>query len=188
MNGNEKSPGIGDVVKLSVEEQAIAIRHAKKKSASSRKNGIRNCRISDRSDLEIELEGVASELAFEKLFNLFPDFSLDPKSSANGTDKGDCVWLGLTVDVKSTTHPNGRLTARSWTKRGSVRVYALMVGEFPEYEFRGFMLAEDLLRKERLNYLPRSSSQCYIAEQRELLCPNALLELLRLVAIKSGTD
>ena len=59
-------------------------------------------------------------------------------------------------------------------KANNVELYALMIGEFPVYTFKGFMRREDLLKEERLGNL--GYGQTYIAQQHELCELSELME------------
>jgi hypothetical protein len=155
-------------IKLSKIEQSICKVLAQKRHDNNRKNNVNNSKIGDQSDFETDLEGIAAEFAFCKIHNIFPDLSIHVRSSKSGTDKkGDCVYNGYSIDVKTTKYKTGKLLAVTWKDSDSVDIYALMVGSFPNYEFKGFMLSGDLLSPERIGNLGYGDT--YIAQQEELL-------------------
>jgi hypothetical protein len=156
---------IGTRVELTPAEHAVARRIAIARHDQNRKSHVPNARISDQSDHELDLNGFAAELAFCKLFNTYPDFTIEPRSAAKGDDTGDTTLGSLSVDVKATPYRNGRLIATRWKQDGA-DLYALMVGECPRFEFRGFITKEALLREDRLKSLGHGLT--YLAEQSEL--------------------
>lgn len=157
---------IGDKTQLNETEQALCRAIAKKRYSNNRKSSVKNSKIGGQSNEFTDLEGIGSELAFCKLFNVYPDFSIEPRSSLAGEDTGDATLRdGRTVDVKATKYSFGRLVAVPW-KQPHVDLFALMVGRFPEYEFRGFMKKDELLKDSRLGTLGHGPT--YIAEQKEL--------------------
>ncbi len=151
-------------VVLNAQEQAVCRALSKRRHAANRKAGTRNAKRGPQSNDQTDLEGIGAEFAFAKLFNLYPDFSIQPRKS--GDDHGDCKLRdGRGVDVKATRYKTGKLIAVPWKKSGA-ELFALMTGTFPKYIFRGFMEAGNLLREERLGSLGYGPT--YIAEQTEL--------------------
>ena len=152
-------------VSLNAQEQAIFRFLARSRYKNNRSAGTRNAKRGPQSDEQTDLEGIGAEFAFTKLFNLYPDFSIEPRTAEN--DTGDCMLRdGRSVDVKATQYRTGKLIAVPWKKAG-VDLFALMTGTFPVYTFRGFMQADELLRQERLGSLGYGPT--YIAGQAELV-------------------
>lgn len=157
---------IGQKVELTSSEQLVCKGIAKSRYESNRSASVGNAKIGSQSDEVTDLEGFAAEMAFCKLFNVYPDFSVQPRSSVAGEDDGDArLRDGRSVDVKGTKYPNGKLVAVPW-KKPQVDLFALMVGSFPKYEFKGFMRRDDLLQTARLGTLGYGPT--YIAAQKEL--------------------
>lgn len=119
-------------------EQRICEYVAKLRVASDRKANTFNCNTSERSDLELDLQGFGSELAFCKLFNVFPDFTLEPRSAVKGQDNGDCVLDGLRIDVKTTYKAKDTYYIKA-RKRGCADVFALMEGIYPSFRLIGLV-------------------------------------------------
>jgi hypothetical protein len=130
--------------------------------------------MGEQSVTETDLYGVAAEFAFCKLFNLFPDFSIEPRSAADGTDvEKDSKLFIWRVDVKGTKYPTGRLLARpmdgnyaSHAARSTTDLFALMTGQYPTFTFRGFFTKKDLMQPGRIGDLGHGPT--YIASQHEL--------------------
>ena len=163
---------IDSVISLCHSEQAICMWMARSRFSNNRKSGIVNKKVGNQSNEKTDLEGFAAEFAFCKLFNVFPDFTVNPRNCDE--DAGDAVLPGgLSVDIKVTKYPTGRLLAVPW-KANNVELYALMIGEFPSYTFKGFMRQEDLLKEERLGNL--GYGKTYIAHQYELCELSKLME------------
>lgn len=159
------TPRIGTKILLTPAERLIGLAISDLRSRNNRDTHITSKKISvNFSDIEIDFRGFVSELAFAKLFNLYPDFTIHPRSSS--TDLGDVkLPNGKTVDVKTTDRPDGRLLAPTW-KNANVDYYALIIGYYPEFEFKGFMIKEELINPKRLGDLGHGLT--YIAEQHEL--------------------
>jgi len=95
--------------------------------------GSRSYKMGGGDDLLINLEGTGGEFAFCKLKNIYPDMSIDHPIPY------DCYINGVGfIDVKTTKKPNGMLLVGTWKYRAVPNYYALMVGEFPNYEFKGY--------------------------------------------------
>ncbi len=155
---------IGSIVKLSETEQKICRGIAKLRFNNARNAGVENKKVGNQSNEYTDLNGFAAELAFCRLFNVFPDLTIEIRSAS--TDKGDAVLpCGTTVDVKSTKYESGKLLASPSRKSGH-DLYALMTGEFPTYTFRGFMRTSDLHNEKRIGECGHNKT--YIARQDEL--------------------
>ena len=107
------------------------------------------------------------ELAFCKMFNLYPDLDTDRMPPYPEFDA--VLRDGWTVDVKTTRYDDGRLLVdvRKGRKVDGVDFYCLMTGEFPgPYTFRGFMAKSVLVKPERKRVV--SGHEAYAADQSEL--------------------
>ena len=155
---------IGTKIKLNESEQAICVDIAKKRFDNNRKSNVKNSKIGEQSDYVTDLEGFAAEMAFSKIFNVYPDFSVETRNA--NEDQGDCVVNNKIVDVKTTKYKTGKLLAVKW-KASNTDLYALMIGEFPSYTFKGFMTSKELLKEKRIGSLGHGNT--YIAEQSELV-------------------
>lgn len=151
-------------VTLNPEDQKRVIEIAAARFQANRAGSVKDRSIC--GAIDIDLNGFGGEVAFCRLFEIEPDWSILPRSSALGTDSGDCVLNGKRIDVKTTSRLNGRLIAPRW-KQPDVDYYVLMVGEFPSYECRGFMSVGELLQPSRLIDLGKGLT--YAALQSDLI-------------------
>jgi len=155
---------IGTTITLESGEQAICKKIARLRHSNAREHGIYNKKIGKQSNEMTDLEGFGGELAFCKGFNTFPDFTIWVRGTE--TDVGDTVLSnGMSVDVKTTVYPAGMLTAALW-KNETVDLFALMVGTFPAYVFKGFFEREKLMRKDKIGDL--GHGPLFMVEQSEL--------------------
>ena len=142
---------------------------AKNRNSRNRSFNVSNLKISSADAATVDLEGVCGELAFCKLFNVYPDLDTDREPPH---PLFDCVVDGLRIDVKTTKWETGKLIvdARKGSKTNGVDYYALMTGVFPgPYTFRGFIHRERLIVPSRLGSLTNYRSfKSYIADQSEL--------------------
>tara|TARA_Y100000588_G_C14144100_1_gene877513 strand:+ start:157 stop:624 length:468 start_codon:yes stop_codon:yes gene_type:complete len=124
--------------------QVIAVSRLARANASN----LVNRKKSSASDLSIEINGAAGELAFCKMFNCFPHFDVDgPDCGVDATGKN-----GTRVQIKTTTLKNGRLIS-SPRHMNRADVFVLMTGECPTFEFRGYCRARDLFMESNLTDL-----------------------------------
>jgi len=148
-------------VVLSEAEQRLAKFLATRRYQNARSKGLHNAKMGDQSNELTDLEGIASEIAFCKLMNIYPDLDLDHTNSA------DCFLRdGRAVDVKSTVYNSGRLLSVRWKDASKVDIFVLMVGEFPRYRCAGFMSSAELIQPNRLVNLGHGEG--YAATQNEL--------------------
>jgi hypothetical protein len=145
-------------------EQKIVQYIARSRFEINRQNGVKNARKGKQSDHLTDLDGFGGEFAFCKLFNLYPD--LEVKVTSQETDSGDCILNGKRIDIKTTKYKTGKLICALW-KNDEIDYYALMVGEFPRYEFKGFAKASDVKKEENIINLGRG--KLYAMEQKFLV-------------------
>jgi hypothetical protein len=107
--------------------------------------GSKSYKMGGGDDLLINLEGTGGEFAFCKLKNIYPDMTIDHPIPY------DCFHNehGF-IDVKTTNKPNGMLLVGVWKSRAIPSYYALMVGEFPNYEFKGYFPGAEVFNDENL--------------------------------------
>lgn len=74
---------------------------------------------------------------------------------------------GVTIDVKTTRYPQGRLLATLYKQPGDVAVYALVVGQMPHYELKGFCTADHLFAMQHIINLGHGPTRA--VEQADLL-------------------
>ncbi len=107
--------------------------------------GSRDFKMGNGDDLVINIEGTGGEFAFCKLQNIYPDMTINHPISFDCYIKGHGY-----IDVKTTKKPFGMLLVGVWKSRAIPDYYALMVGEFPTYEFKGFFPGGDVFHRENL--------------------------------------
>jgi len=89
---------------------------------------------------------VGAEIAFCKLYNIYPDLTITHRSGGY-----DCITCsGAKVDVKATIYFSGKLLAVINKHKSDADIYVLMVGKFPTYTWVGWAKAGDLLSDENI--------------------------------------
>ena len=161
---------IGQSISLTTAERKLAHFIARNRNLNNRSFNVTNLKISGADAATVDLEGVCGEIAFCKLFNVYPDLDTDHEPPH---PLHDCVIPpppGFRIDVKTTKYENGKLLvdARKGSKKtGGVDYYALMTGSFPgPYTFRGLIAREHIIQPHKLGLLCGYKS--YMAEQSEL--------------------
>jgi len=149
------------IVELNEAEQKLAIFLAKARHQNARKKMVVNHRIGPQSDELTDLEGIAGEIAFCKIMNLYPDLQTEFIPGY------DCILPdGTRVDVKTTKYENGKLLSAPWKEPKDIDAFALMVGQMPKYRYAGMMKTSDLLQEHRKTNLGHGVG--YAATQDEL--------------------
>jgi len=128
----------------------------------------------DKNDpYKFDILGVAGELALYKIIGEYPNGVMDIgiRSMERGTDKGDLLIDGLTVDVKTTDHVNGRLLAVSNKCLGVIDLFALVIKISDDYFIlRGFYPCHLLIKEENFNRADgKFVRPCYNVGQEELM-------------------
>ena len=146
---------------LNVLEQQLARKVAELRQYVNQSNGVKDQQQCQQSD--ICLQGVGAELAFCKLFNLYPDLETKLRKYPDH----DCVFKGLKVDIKSSRKPN--LNVKLTKQHAEVDAFALMVGEFPCYTFVGHALKATVCQPE--NIYDTGNGPYYTLRQEQLIQP-----------------
>jgi hypothetical protein len=156
------------IIPLSNIEQAIAKSIARLRHQNARDKGIKNSKIGSQSNEETDLEGIGAELAFCKMFNIYPDLQVDhlPEEDA-------LLRTGQKVDVKTTKYERGHLIVALW-KKHKMDLYSLMVGKFPLYRFAGVIPAEKVFLPSNLKNFGYGNS--YAVKQSELVSTDLYLD------------
>ena len=132
-------------ITLDYQEQEIVRTIALARHLNNIDRGSRSYKMGGGDDLLINLEGTGGEFAFCKLKNIYPDMSIDHPLPF------DCYINGHGfIDVKTTNKPHGMLLVGVWKSRSIPSYYALMVGEMPTYEFKGFFPGEEVFKPENI--------------------------------------
>jgi len=149
------------VVELNEVEQRLARYIATRRQSINSSAGINDLKFTARDSGGMHLDGFGGELAFCRLFNVYPDLQVNDKNRA------DCrLHCGLTVDVKTTHHENGRLISIRHKVEKQADLYALVVGRFPRYRLVGLATAEELFSDESLKDLGHGPT--YMLDQDRL--------------------
>jgi hypothetical protein len=118
----------------------------------NRRAGVTDGKIGPQSVDVTDLDGIGAEFAAAKALNLYPDFSVSPRS-------GGVELISRTMarlDVKQTRYPNGRLLVTHNTRPTDADVYILAVGATYAIE-----------QRELAGFSPDKIFNCLLDETRE---------------------
>jgi hypothetical protein len=129
----------------------------------------------DNDPYEMDIEGVAGEMAFAQ--HVDADESewekirtIKPTSALKGEDYGDCDWNGYSWDIKTTPYNSGHvLVMTSKLMSDKIDGYVLMVGSKGEYECRGCISHARVLKGIREGRYRMKSRNTYWVMQSDLM-------------------
>lgn len=151
------------IVNMSPSETAIAQVLAVMRNTNARHNNVTDKQVSKQSPIEIDRDGVLSEMAFGKAFNLYPDLAV--KSTRSGVDL--VGKNGNRIDVKSTRYKAGRLIIHIDKPLDEVDIYALAIVDGDNVDLVGYIKATDAMKKENIKDL--GYGDVYVIEQDALI-------------------
>lgn len=112
----------------------------------NRDAGVEDQMIGFRDPLEIEIDGVLGEFAVCKYLNRFFDMSAEPRSGGI-----DCVYMGLSCDVKTRPYKNNQaLQVPQHKDKGDTDIFILVEIEKNQAHILGFAPRENIFRPENL--------------------------------------
>lgn len=156
------------IIKLSQREIALCKQAAAARWQLARASGVKNQRRDGgRGDNDVDYLGIRAELAVSKLYQL------DYSPSVIGIDDGSDVWMGnISIDVKSTFHPTGKLLFKSLDAfKSDVTVLVTAVREqgyevTDEMSVVGWMSKEDFIAN--AEEVDLGHGLCFVVEQEHL--------------------
>jgi hypothetical protein len=151
---------------LTSSEQWFVKEITKKRMEHNKKEGVSITPFSGSSLEQSYILGFSGEVAFCKIFNIYPSIEYDSYNNY------DCVLNDLTIEVKTNTRPDGWLGIKDTpfnVDYDTPAYYALMIGNLTsnEFEFKGFISASSILNPwhhSKGKYYPM-----YSAYQNELI-------------------
>lgn len=149
---------IGEHVQLNDLEMKIAAYVGLHRYKINRRLGVPDLQVGDQPSEFTDINGAAGEIAFAKIFNLYPDLQFENRPHY------DFIWCGYTVDVKTTHHPKGRITATAKCKAKACNLYAQMTGEYTKsgiYIYHGMCTGKQLFQDENIKDLGHGPGYCF---------------------------
>ena len=144
-------------------EQKICVTGAKMRHNSNRSSGVTNVKVSRRTDRDVEVLGLAGELAVAKYLNVYPDLTIFIRKG--GADL--ITPNNKKIDVKTTFYDNGKLIAFYKPDYGDIDTFVLVTAEhYPTVVIRGWAKKEDLINNDKIGNL--GYGKVFMMEQNEL--------------------
>lgn len=113
---------------LDENERDIIVRTAEGRHANARKKKVKDRQIGKRDPMQVDREGMAGEVVFGALANMFVDFR-----TGSGIPKHDFLAHdGSTIDIKTTRHANGRLLVPLTKAIDPCDWYGLVICDWPD--------------------------------------------------------
>jgi len=156
------------IIKLSQREIALCKQAAAARWQLARASGVKNQRRDGgRDDSDVDYLGIRAELAVAKLYQL------DYSPSVIGIDNGSDVWMGdISVDVKSTFHPTGKLLFKSIEAFKSDVTVLVTAVRHQGYEVIDEMCVVGWMNKEDFSFYAQEvdlgHGLCFVVEQENL--------------------
>jgi len=163
---------IGQTVELNPAEYCFCQEFGKIRLAKDRKAGLKNPNFDPVNSVRHYVVGIAAELTFCKLLNIYPKpvFDCEP-GNTNGH-----IWVnGKLIEIKGTHYDNPRFLLNSgkskatWPHEFVLVKGPVLPGEKPRnvtMTFCGSIAAEIIFNRKPQN--PGDGSSCYIANPEEL--------------------
>ena len=153
------------ILRLNQAEKEIAAKMALIRQVTNRRQGTVNQKVHDKDSLEVDREGFAGELAFCKIYRLYPDL---------GNTRQDAdAWHPVMkhVDVKTAPEDHHNLLVRHTKYDHPADTYALMIGKWETgvFSFKGYATRDMVFRDE--NLVDPGFGVCHLIKQKDLLPP-----------------
>jgi len=153
---------------LTLEEQKMVKDMAEKLNNQDESYFINNFKVDQNMKFyTMCLNGFSAEFAFCKMCDV--DFDNGTSLNKNYFNSNDAILKnGKTIDVKNTTYKNGSLLVRLNKAKKYVDAYALMVGDFPSFVFKGWASYDEIVNPNNIGTLGNYSTKSYILKQDQL--------------------
>jgi len=152
-------------IQLDPDEITVCQMIGRMRSLIARSSGVKDAKIGNQDGSEADVLGMMAEYAFAKLFNVFPDLGLTPRSGSE-----DGTYKGYRYDIKSTKYKKGRLLATTKVNN-DVDIYILAIVDGSEISFPGWAFKKELIKDENLADLGHGKGYCLEQSQLRVFAP-----------------
>lgn len=160
-------------------EQKICSVGAKMRYVANRKAGVEISKVAPNSHRDVEVIGLAGELAVARYLNIYPDLTTFIRKG--GTDL--VTHDGKHIDVKSTFYHTGKMISQYKYNYDDVDLFVLVTTKyFPKVVIRGWTKKKELINEDKVGNLGYGKVFCM--EQKELRNINLLLFNPKLISNK----
>tara|TARA_R110000764_G_scaffold223444_1_gene312303 strand:+ start:216 stop:680 length:465 start_codon:yes stop_codon:yes gene_type:complete len=146
-------------VVLRDDEVALSQMIGRNRSLIARAARVKDAKIGGQDGAEADVMGFMAEYAFAKIFNVFPDIGLSPRSGSS-----DGELKGFNYDIKATSYKTGRLLCTT-KNNPDVDIYVLAIVDSPKVTIIGYAKKEDLIKEENLVDLGRGKGYALTQDQ-----------------------
>lgn len=151
------------IIHMTPSESAIAQMLAVMRNTTARQNGVKDKQMGKQNPIEIDRDGIISEMAFGKAFNLYPDLSVYPR-------KGGADLISRNkkkIDVKATRYRTGNLVIHIDKPVDEVDIYVLAIVDGDDVDLIGYIQSEVAISQENISNLGHGNG--YVIDQSRLI-------------------
>ena len=142
-------------------EASIALTLAVMRNTTARQNYVSDKQMGDQDPIEIDRDGILTEMALAKHLNVYPDLSVYPRKGG-----ADLIHKGMKLDVKATRYKSGRLLIHIDKSVDEVDYYALGIIDGNAVDFVGYIKSHDAVNPRNIKDLGHGKG--YVIEQSQL--------------------
>lgn len=150
------------IVIMTETEKRIAQFIAKCRDAECRSNNVTDKQVGNQDPVQIEYDGILSEMAVAKKFNVYPDFTTQIRKGGY-----DLLVKGLRADVKSTRYENVIMVIHLGKDPNACDIYiSTRIDTDDNVEILGFIESKRAITPENIGDL--GHGECYVIKSERL--------------------
>tara|TARA_X000001382_G_scaffold95292_1_gene69749 strand:+ start:40 stop:513 length:474 start_codon:yes stop_codon:yes gene_type:complete len=153
------------IIRLNQSEKEIAAKIGMRRQITNRQKGTFNQKVHTKDSFEVDRDGFAGELAFCKIFRLYPDF--ENKRADADAYHPELKW----VDVKTAPESHHNLLVRQPKADHPADTYALVIGKWETgvFSYVGYATKEMVFRND--NLVDPGFGVCHMIKRKDLILP-----------------
>jgi|TARA_R100000458_G_C8236229_1_gene216528 hypothetical protein len=153
------------IIKLNQTEKEICAKVGMRRQLTNRALGTVNQKVHTKDSFEVDRDGFAGELAFCKIFKLYPDFG-NTRADAD-VFHPELKW----VDVKTAPEAHHNLLVRQPKADHPADTYALMLGKWETgvFSYVGYATKEMVFKDD--NLVDPGFGICHMIKRKDLILP-----------------
>lgn len=148
------------VVQMTPTEVAISKLWAERRFADSA--GCQDKQMGKQDPHDIEEDGTLAELAFAKVYNLYPDLDTAPRKGGHDL----ITHQNMRVNVKATRYTTGRLAVHIDKRVEDCDIYVLAIVRGVVVTLVGWKSSAEVINKENIGTL--GHGKCYLVKREDL--------------------
>ena len=153
------------IIRLNQAEKQIAAKIGMRRQITNRQQGTVNQKVHTKDSFEVDRDGFAGEMAFCKIFRLYPDFE-NRRANADAWHP-KMKW----VDVKTAPEEHHNLLVRQPKADYPADTYALIIGTWATgvFSYVGYATKEMVFRED--NLVDPGFGVCHMIKKKDLIQP-----------------